>query len=166
MYNWRFSFTVNQIGKLADAEKHNDGQGSLLYVWSGATNSYPVLPATTYVCSVETDCNDTISIISLDFRFSENDQNLTCIDENKFTITDDSISQNFNCSTSNNEFEIKTLYTSTSNYITLQYTGTTAGGYLWLGFQCKLILKLVEIFPQKLFKYTSTYKWDNLISFS
>ena len=129
-----------------------------MYVWSGTTNSYPVLPAATYTCSVETDCNDTISVISLDFRFSADDQNLTCIDENKITITDDSISQNFDCSTSNNKFEIKTLYTSTSNYITLQYNGTTVGGYLWLGFQCKSILEFVEIFAQKLFKYTSTCK--------
>jgi hypothetical protein len=45
------------------------------------------------------------------------------------TITDASVVENFNCVTSNNNFTIRTLYTSTSNYITLKYTGATAGGY-------------------------------------
>jgi hypothetical protein len=114
----------------------NDGLGSLLYLWSG-TSTYSSLAAEIYTCSVETDCDDTISVISLDFRFSEDNVNRTCIEGNMLTITDGSVVENFNCVTSNNNFTIRTLYTSTSNYITLKYTGTTAGGYLWLALHCK-----------------------------
>ena len=131
-----FHPSVDTIGDLANGNKENDGLGSLLYLWSG-TSTYSSLAAEIYTCSVETDCDDTISVISLDFRFSEDNVNRTCIEGNMLTITDGSVVENFNCVTSNNNFTIRTLYTSTSNYITLKYTGTTAGGYLWLALQCK-----------------------------
>ena len=131
-----FHPSVDTIGDLANGNKENDGLGSLLYLWSG-TSTYSSLAAEIYTCSVETDCDDTISVISLDFRFSEDNVNRTCIEGNMLTITDGSVVENFNCVTSNNNFTIRTLYTSTSNYITLKYTGTTAGGYLWLALHCK-----------------------------
>jgi hypothetical protein len=131
-----FHPSVDTIGDLANGNKENDGLGSLLYLWSG-TSTYSSLAAEIYTCSVETDCDDTISVISLDFRFSEDNVNRTCIEGNMLTITDGSVVENFNCVTSNNNCTIRTLYTSTSNYITLKYTGTTAGGYLWLALHCK-----------------------------
>ena len=131
-----FHPSVDTIGDLANGNKENDGLGSLLYIWSG-TSTYSSLAAEIYTCSVETDCDDTISVISLDFRFSEDNVNRTCIEGNMLTITDASVVENFNCATSNNNFTIRTLYTSSSNYITLKYTGATAGGYLWLALQCK-----------------------------
>ena len=131
-----FHLSVDTIGDLANGNKENDGLGSLLYLWSG-TSTYSSLAAEIYTCSVETDCDDTISVISLDFRFSEDNVNRACIEGNMLTITDASVVENFNCATSNNNFTITTLYTSTSNYITLKYTGATAGGYLWLALQCK-----------------------------
>ena len=131
-----FHPSVDTIGDLANGNKENDGLGSLLYLWSG-TSTYSSLAAEIYTCSVETDCDDTISVISLDFRFSEDNVNRACIEGNMLTITDASVVENFNCATSNNNFTIRTLYTSTSNYITLKYTGATAGGYLWLALQCK-----------------------------
>jgi hypothetical protein len=53
---------------LANGNKENDGLRSLLYLWSG-TSTYSFLAAEIYTCSVETDCDDTISVISLDFRY-------------------------------------------------------------------------------------------------
>jgi hypothetical protein len=44
--------------------------------WSG-TSTYYSLAAEIYTCSVETDCDDTISVISLDFRFSEDNVQIT-----------------------------------------------------------------------------------------
>jgi hypothetical protein len=62
----KFSTTepsVDTIVDLVNGNKENDGLGSLLYLWSG-TSTYSSLAAETYTCSVETDCDDTISVIS------------------------------------------------------------------------------------------------------
>ncbi|XP_052088674.1 histone-lysine N-methyltransferase, H3 lysine-79 specific-like isoform X2 [Mytilus californianus] len=129
-----YCIDVDTITPLNNGNKQNDGQGSTLYLWSGDSSTYSELTVATRTCSVETDCDGEISVLSMDFRFAPDNVNITCIEDNMLSITDGSNTNYFNCS-SNNNFEITTLYTSSSNYITVQYTGTTAGGYLWLGFQ-------------------------------
>ncbi|XP_076077314.1 uncharacterized protein LOC143047876 [Mytilus galloprovincialis] len=129
-----YCIDVNNITPLNNGNKQNNGQGSTLYLWSGDTSTYSELTVATHTCSVETDCDGKISVLSLDFRFAPDNVNVTCIEDNMLSIKDESNTNHFNCS-SNNNFEIKTLYTSHSNYITVTYTGTNAGGYLWLGFQ-------------------------------
>ncbi|CAC5386716.1 unnamed protein product [Mytilus coruscus] len=129
-----YCIDVNNITPLNNGNKQNNGQGSTLYLWSGDSTTYSELTVATRTCSVETDCDGEISVLSMDFRFAPDNVNITCIEDNMLTITDGSNTNHFNCS-SNNDFKIATLYTSSSNYITVTYTGTTAGGYLWLGFQ-------------------------------
>ncbi|XP_071134370.1 uncharacterized protein [Mytilus edulis] len=129
-----YCIDVNNITPLNNGNKQNNGQGSTLYLWSGDSSTYSELTVATYTCSVETDCDGKISVLSLDFRFAPDNVNVTCIEDNMLSITDESNTNHFNCS-SNNNFEIKTLYISHSNYITVTYAGTNAGGYLWLGFQ-------------------------------
>lgn len=129
-----YCIDVNDITPLNNGNKQNNGQGSTLYLWSGDSSSYSELTVATHTCSVETDCDGQISVLSMDFRFAPTNVNITCIEDNMLSITDGSNTNHFNCS-SNNNFEIKTLYTSSNNYITVTYTGTNAGGYLWLGFQ-------------------------------
>jgi hypothetical protein len=123
---------VDSIGTLSSANKRNDGQGSLLHLW-GKGDVYGTLPTGQFSCSIETDCNDSIYVISMDFRFQNVSGN--CPDENTISIMDDRMTT-FTC-TSNNNFVIQQLYSSNRHYITLTYDGNTAGGYLWLTFICE-----------------------------
>lgn len=137
MYILYLSFTVSKIVSINGDPKTNDGQGSTLYLWSGDT-TYQPLTSTDHQCSIETDCDDTISVISVDFRFATNDANMTCIPEKHLNITEDGLSKQFDCS-DNNNFTIKTLYNSVSNYIILSLENDVGDGHLWLAFECKFI---------------------------
>lgn len=94
---------------------------------------YTSIPTNQYACSVETECGKAINIHSLDFRFPID--NGSCSTENTLTIQDNTF-VNFTC-TSNNNFVIKPLYHSDSNYISLTYHGQISSGFLWLAFRCK-----------------------------
>lgn len=128
--------TVSKIVPLNGDPKDNDGQGSTLYLWSGDTISYQPLTTTNHQCSVETDCDDTIRVISVDFRFATDHANMTCIPGKFLDISDNGQSKQFDC-TDNNNFTIKTLYNSVSSYIILSMQNDVVGGHLWLAFQCK-----------------------------
>lgn len=122
---------MDDIVHLNGGRRENDGQGSALYLSCGSDISYTNLSVGNYTCSVETDCDDTLTLTSLDFRFSYDDMNNTCIIENQLIIIDGSSTAEFDCS-SNNFFDIANLYTSVNNYMEIKYLGQKEGGYLWL----------------------------------
>lgn len=82
------------------------------------------------VCSVETQCENTITIYAVDIRLS-NSSSGSCNQE--MTITDGVISKSVTCN-DNNDYVISSLYTSQKNYLNLTFNSSiSTGGFFWIG---------------------------------
>ena len=123
---------------MCDGSESLTATGAPLYTWN---NDYPAGPiratSTSCSCSVEvSSCNSQIKVYFVHFELS--DGGGSCSNNQNIKIDDKGTIHTYTCS-ENNNYEIITKITSSSNYITMTLDnamGITDGKF-WVGFEGK-----------------------------
>ncbi|KAL5014246.1 hypothetical protein ScPMuIL_008516 [Solemya velum] len=108
------------------------GQSTLGYLQSAGYPSSGIAGGSTYMCSVETDCGQTLRISLIDIRLVESAG--TC--KQRLLIIDEFSSKTVSCD-NNNEFIIKEFYNSHGNYLLMELHSNLSrdDGFAWIGIQ-------------------------------
>lgn len=135
LLTYQLYFTELKIGRFNNADL-SFMSSTMYYIQSVGYPVSSIPGGSSYACSVETDCLETVMMSLIDIRLVGSTG--TC--EQSVTITDGSSTHTISCSENNDYIINREYYTSQENYLLLELksTSTTDGGYLWLGIQGKL----------------------------